>query len=1092
MVDDVVRGPGWPLFLEMPVSGVEEQAFTLPTGTVTFLLSDVESSTRLWEQAPVEMAIAIPRHYALLDEAIVAHGGVRPVEQGEGDSVVGAFSRASDAVAAALDAQRAFAAESWPKGAELRVRIGLHTGEAQLLKGRYYLGNALNRCSRIRSTGHGGQVLVSAATAALVMGRLPAGATLEDLGLHRLKDLGSPERIWQFVHPALPSTFPALRSLNVFRHNLPVQLTPLVGRDGEIRDVCSLHGERLVTLTGSAGVGKTRLALAAAAELLDRYPGGVWWVELAPLTDPNAVGRAALAALGSPEVAGMSAAHQLAVALGDEACLLMLDNCEHLIAACAELTAKLLAANAATSVLATSREPLGVPGEITWRVPSLRCPTPDQRSDVPTLSQYDAVKLFVERARRARPSFFVSDTNASAVAEICHRLDGIPLAIELAAARCRQMSAERIAIELDDRFRLLTGGARTVLARQQTLAASLDWSHELLDEFERRAFRRLGVFAGPFPLEAAETVVAAIGDVDPAEVFDLVSRLVDKSLVVADECPGGEPRYRLLETLRAFAVDQARTAGELTNVRDAHATWWTDWLEPLGAMPTDERLAEIEEFHTNLKAALDWSVDHPPLGLRLLHGLGVAWAELGRAGDAMAAADALLTDENALHHGDEWLAAAWRTSALYFSSRGTAAELPFLERIESVASQRGDEFYRRLARWPKEPCVTDPAWRRLAGQRGDRYFDAWVPINLARRLAEDDPAAATLVMNEAEAAAAASGMRLLRELNSLAQAEMACSTGDLFTAIERARTLLHGQFFSWWNEAARILSFVALLAQDEEALRCAVDAGEHGLRISPGPSWFAEVGAHRLGLLHGRPSVVLDDRNFFAPTCATLWLVGRESIDAGSAQDAIDVARLWSRPEPHPRATVAAIEGAATGDEDRWHDALAVALDQGLRLIAVDALEGLAVAADRVESWAECLRLLGAAERLRDETGYRWRFGFEQRAVDSVRAAAVEALGADAEVAEAEGRGLDWRDAVTYARRARGERKRPQHGWASLTPTEHQVVELVAEGLTNAQIAEQLLMGRATVKTHLQHIFNKLGIRTRAALASEATRRNQP
>ena len=555
----------------------------------------------------------------------------------------------------------------------------VHTGEAQLRDAGYYLGHALNRAARIRATGHGGQVLVSGATAALVADRLPVGATLADLGLHRLKDLGTPEHIWQLLHPDLPSAFPPLRSLDVFHHNLPIQLTPLIGRGSEIVEVREmLAGERLLTLTGSAGVGKTRLALAVAAEALDSQPGGVWWVELAPLADPNAVGRAALAALGAREVPGAPVVHQLAVELGDQPALLVLDNCEHLVAACADLVTALLSANPSTSVLTTSREPLGVPGEITWRVPSMPCPSPEGGLDVPTLSQYDAVVLFVERAHRARPSFAVNDANAPAIAQICHRLDGIPLALELAAARCRQLSAERIASELDDRFRLLTGGARTVIARQQTLAASVDWSHDRLDDAEQRTFRRLGVFAGRFPLEAAEAVVSAGGDVDPAEVFDLVSRLVDKSLVAVDEGRRGEPRYRMLETLRAYALDRARTAGELTLMRDAHALWWADWLDPRGEMPADDMLDEIEEFHANLSAALDWSSDDPPLGLRLLRGVAIAWDDLGRPGDAMAAADRLLTDDNAQRYSSEWLAAAWRTSNLYFSARGPAELMPFL------------------------------------------------------------------------------------------------------------------------------------------------------------------------------------------------------------------------------------------------------------------------------------------------------------------------------------------------------------------------------------------------------------------------------
>ena len=751
------------------MSSGEERAFRLPTGTVTFLLSDVEGSTRRWEEAPEAMSVAIPRHYELLDEAIVRHGGVRPVEQGEGDSVVGAFSRASDAVAAAVAAQHAFVSEPWPEGAELRVRMAVHTGEAQLRDHGYYLGQALNRGARIRAAGHGGQVLVSATTAALVADRLPPRVTLADLGLHRLKDLGRSERIWQLTHPDLPSTFPPLRSLDVFRHNLPIQLTPLIGRENEIVDVGSrLAGERLVTLTGSAGVGKTRLALAVAAEALDQYPGGVWWLELAALADPNAVGRTALAALGSRETAGTPVAHQLAVELGDQPSLLVLDNCEHLLAACAELVSALLLANPSVSVLTSSREALGVTGEITWRVPSMRCPSPDAAVDVPALSQYDAVVLFVERARRARPSFAVNDANAPAVAEICYRLDGIPLAVELAAARCRQMSPERIASELDDRFRLLTGGARTVMARQQTLAASVDWSHDRLDEAERMAFRRLGVFAGPFPLEAAEAVVAAEGDLDPAEVFDLISRLVDKSLVVADEGPHGEPRYRLLETLRAYALDRGRTAGELATLRNAHAAWWADWLEPRGAMPSDDILEEMEAFHANLVAALDWGADEPALGLRLLRGVAIAWEDLGRAGDAMAAADRLLTDDNAQRYGAEWLAAAWRTSFLYFSARGPGGgDAVSRAHRSSRGTTRATSSTGDWHAGPRSRVSSMPRGRDLAREQADRHLQAWVPIMLACDLAEDDPAAAAPVVTEADAVAAASGMRSFRDAGEL-------------------------------------------------------------------------------------------------------------------------------------------------------------------------------------------------------------------------------------------------------------------------------------------------------------------------------------
>ena len=637
--------------------------------------------------------------------------------------------------------------------------------------------------------------------------------------------------------------------------------------------------------------------------------------------------------------------------------------------------------------------------------------------------------LFAERACRAQPSFAISEANGAAITEICNRLDGIPLAIELASARCRQLPVKRIAAELDDRFRLLTGGARTALARQQTLAASVDWSHERLDDAEQVTFRRLGVFGGPFPLEAAEAVVTTGGDLDRADVFDLISRLVDKSLVVADESLSGEPRLRLLETLRAYALDRAHTAGELSKLRDAHAAWWADWLEPRGDMPTDHIVDEIQEFHANLKAALDWSVDRPELGLRLLGRVAHAWKDLGRAGDAMAAADRLLTDANAELDADEWLAVAWRTSHLVFEARGPADGVALLERIEAVAARRGDEFYRRLARWPKDEFpVTDPAWRHLAAERGDGYWNAWTPLMLALCLAEDAPLAAAPVFEEAQAAAAASGMRSLRTMASLAAAELACSTGDLAVAIDIATELLQHPLNSWWSGIVRLVSFAALLTEDEDVLRIAAEAAERGLRSSPGGAFWADKPRHRLGLLHHEPSVVSVYRDPPSPTCSTLWLIGRESIDAGAPDVAVDFARYWARPEPHRRAVVAAIEAAATGDEARWHDALAVAVEQGLRLIAVDALEGFAAAAT-VDDSARASRLLGSAQRLRQETGYRWRFAFEQRSLDAVRTAAVKALGSDAETAEAQGRNLDWRAAAADALRTRDERAaRRRHG----------------------------------------------------------------
>ncbi|MGH3967999.1 MAG: ATP-binding protein, partial [Mycobacterium sp.] len=441
---------------ELGVSGL------LPTGTVTLLLADIEGSTRLWENQPEEMSAAIERLNQTVSKIIAEHDGVRPVEQGEGDSFVAAFARASDAVACALDLQRA-------PLAPIRLRIGVHTGEIQLRDEGNYAGPTINRTARLRDLGHGGQTLLSGTTEALVLDRLPDDAWLSDLGTHPLRDLPRPERVVQLCHPDLINEFPPLRiSKIVVSQRLPVQLTSFVGREEQLAQVCRLLSEnRLVTLTGAGGAGKTRLAIQLAAQLSDQFSDGIWYVDLAPITDPGLVPMTVARALELPDQPGRSTMDTLLRFARDRQILVVLDNCEHLLDASAALVNALLGAAAGLTLLATSREPIGVAGEVSWRVPSL------------SLAD-EAVELFSDRARRARPDFAVSDENAAAVGEICRRLDGLPLAIELAAARVRALSLAEILDTLHDRFRLLTGGARTAVRRQQTLRASVDWSHALL------------------------------------------------------------------------------------------------------------------------------------------------------------------------------------------------------------------------------------------------------------------------------------------------------------------------------------------------------------------------------------------------------------------------------------------------------------------------------------------------------------------------------------------------------------------------------------------------------------------------------------
>src|SRR6516162_6344208 len=618
----------------------------LPTGTVTLLLADVEVSTRLWQTQPEEMTAAVARLDRTVSDVIAAHDGVRPVEQGEGDSFVVAFARAADAVTCALELQRA-------PLAPIRLRIGVHTGDVQLRDEGDYAGPTINRTARLRDLAHGGQTVLSGATEDMVVDWLPADAWLTDLGTHPLRDLPRPERVVQLCHPDLRNDFPPLRTAKaVASHNLPVQLTSFVGRGAQMTALEKLLVDnRLVTLTGAGGAGKTRLAVEIAARIAAEFGDGVWYVDLAPVTGADVVPVAAARALGLPDQPGRSTMDTLLRFVRDRQMLVVLDNCEHLLDASAELVVALLGAAPGLTVLATSREPIGVAGEVSWRVPSL------------SLAD-EAIELFADRARLARTDFSVTGDNAAAVGEICRRLDGIPLAIELAAARVRALSVAEILEGLHDRFRLLTGGARTAVLRQQTLRASVDWSHALLTEPERVVFRRLAVFLGGFDLDAAQAVGGS-GAVERYQVLDQLTLLVDKSIVVAENTEG-RMRYRLLETVRQYALEKLGESGEADAVRARHRDYYTTLAAQRDA-PADrdyEQLIERAETEIdNLRAAFGWSREHSDveLALALASSLQPLWQARGRFREGLAGFDAALADDNAQDAG---VAAAVRARAL--------------------------------------------------------------------------------------------------------------------------------------------------------------------------------------------------------------------------------------------------------------------------------------------------------------------------------------------------------------------------------------------------------------------------------------------
>ena len=669
-----------------------------PTGTVTFLFTDIEGSTQLWEQAPDAMRPALACHDALLRRSIETRSG--HIFKTIGDAFCAAFPTASQALEAALAAQLALAAEPWDLPTPLKVRMALHTGTAEERSGDYF-GPPLNRVARLMAAGHGGQTLLSEVTQGLVQDALPLNASLQDLGEHRLKDLGRPEHIFQLLHSSLAAAFPPLRSLNnpALLNNLPQQTTSFIGREKQVAEIKALLGTtRLLTLKGGGGNGKTRLSLQVAADLLTGDGDGVWFVELAPLTDPALVPRAVADVLGIKEQAEQPIQRTLVEALKPKRLLIVLDNCEHLIGACASLASDLLRFCPQVHILASSREALNVSGEQTYRVPSLSLPDPKKMQTVEALSQCEAVRLFVDRAQAVQSSFAVTSASSLAVAQVCCRLDGIPLALELAAARVRSLSVEEINTRLDSRFRLLTGGARTALPRQQTLRALIDWSYDLLTASEKTLLCRLSVFAGGWTLPSAEAVCANDG-VEEWEVLDLVTALEDKSLVVVEQ-RGDRMRSRLLETVRQYAADRLLEGGEVAAARGRHCDYFLSQAEEAdtGARGPEQGmwLDWFESEHDNLRAALDWCREEEAgaeAGLRLAKAMYRFWRVRGYLAEGQERLSAAVGHSGARQHPLERASALRVASGLeqvlgnLMAARALAEEA--LALFESTENARG-------------------------------------------------------------------------------------------------------------------------------------------------------------------------------------------------------------------------------------------------------------------------------------------------------------------------------------------------------------------------------------------------------------------
>jgi predicted ATPase/class 3 adenylate cyclase/DNA-binding CsgD family transcriptional regulator len=1074
----------------------------LPTGTVTLLLADVEGSTRLWQNQPDEMTAAVAALERAVCDVVAAHAGVRPVEQGEGDSFVVAFTRASDAVSCALELQRALIDP-------IRLRIGLHTGQVQLRDEGNYSGPTINRTARLRDLAHGGQTVLSGATEQLVVDWLPDDVWLRDLGTHQLRDLPRPERVVQLCHPDLRSEFPPLRApQHADAHNLPTQLTSFIGRGAQMADVQrQLADNRMVTLTGAGGAGKTRLAVEVAARTASEFTDGVWYVDLAPTTHHEAVPVVVARALRLPDQLGRSTVDTLTRFVGDRQALIVLDNCEHLLDATSSLAMQLLETCAALRILATSREPTGVVGEVTYQVPSLALAD-------------EAIELFADRARRVRPEFAVTDDNVTTVTEICRRLDGMPLAIELAAARVRALSLDEILGSLHDRFLLLTGGARTAVRRQQTLRASVDWSHALLTEPERVLFRRLAAFPGDFDLDAAQKVAGGT-EVERFQLLDQLSLLVDKSLVAAERSSGGT-RYRMLETVRQYASEKLGESGEGMDVRSRHRDHYTAMAALLDA-PSESGIESglqrsVDEMD-NLRSAFGWSLETGDVGhaLELASALQPLWLSTGWILEGLAWLEAGLADNNA-EVPPVVLAKARADKVMLLTWVALTSSVDDANRALDVAREVDDPGLLIRALVARAlVCANDGAASQayfaeaeaLARELGDSWRLSQI---LSRRMgaviAAGDVTVAEMVAGEGLEIAEAIGDRANARICRWGQGWTWMARGDLMGALNRFDEIVdeaagtHDEVLRLYGLLLQAFSLAYLgdgsraLASADVMLEAALEFGEY----AAGPAYGA------LGIA----CLATDDPVAARAAFETARrLSGMDPLPVGmfawaalgplACGDAVE-ARRWADDivalttgvyhavALAVRARVEIVQGEEDRAEQDAHAALSVAVDNGAILGLSGALECIAELATTAGSHREATRLFAAADAVRGRTGEVRlpMLNADHRAVvDELRKTMGDE---DFDATWAEGAALTVDEAIAYAQRGRGERKRPSNGWASLTPAELDVVRLVTEGLANKAVATKLFVSPRTVETHLSHVYAKLGVASRVQLVGEASR----
>jgi predicted ATPase/class 3 adenylate cyclase len=921
----------------------------LPTGTVTFLYSDIEGSTPLWEHEPKQMGMAEERHHVILQESIAAYGG--HVYKIIGDAFQAAFEVSSQAVRAALAAQRALAAEAWPTSTPLRVRMGLHVGKAIAQGEDYITTHTLNRVARIMSAAHGGQVLLSEVVAELIRDDLPKGASLRDMGRYHLKGLTQLEYLYQVVVPDLPAHFPPLNTLDAAANNLPAQLTTFIGRETEVAELERLLSEsRLTTLTGSGGSGKTRLSLHVAREVQAEYPNGVWLVELAPLADPALIPPTLVAVLGLRDDGHRPILEILTDFLRSKTLLLVLDNCEHLIEACAQLSESLLRTCPKLRILASSREALGVAGEVSYRVPSLKVPDPEQLPSLERLAGLDAIRLFVERAAIARPGFELSAQNAPAVAQICKRLDGIPLAIELAASRVGMLSEEQIAARLDDRFRLLTGGSRTAVPRQQTLRAMMDWSYSLLSEPERILFKRQAVFVGGWTLEAAEAVCSGNG-IEQSEVLDLLTRLVDKSLVVTEEA-AGEVRYHRLETIRQYSREKYAETDEVATLRDRHLEYYMRFSEMaeehLRGRERKLWTRRLEAEQDNLRAALEWGLERKPDStLRMVGALQLYWNASGYSPE-----------------GFRWTQQA-------------------LERAEKITPPDGGDGQGRQA--AKAKALAGLAWAYTSqGNNEQAIITAEQSAALYRQRAPGDKSGLALV------------------LYRLAQVNFFLSRRDEAEAYIMESLALARAANDPFAEVIALSMLVQIMAVLDGDLDGARSYAEEALRIAraAGLGYLSSLMSYHLGQIAAHYNDANEARRHF-DVAMTAFQEADAPFNATLAKS--DLAHLERKQGNHAQAL------------ELYRETILAFRDFGQRGAVAHQLECLGFLAIAQNEFERASRLLGAAEAWREQSGTSMTPDEQieyQKQVEVVREQMASELFAKTWV---EGRALTMEQAIQYA-----------------------------------------------------------------------------